>query len=1469
MADIATFGFAWDVDIDWSDTGLYNHALSDVSATWLRASFEQGTARRSNPQRPTIVTGRGTITLIGNNYVPGLSTRLTAAQLQARHLIRFRLGTALLFDGYVQEARHLEGTGDGGIFTEFQVEGLLERRGRAALELTQAATSTTTTAAAVLQQLRETYGVAAGDFEQNIQSTPLADYTFEGPVQQYASQFGQVAGGLMVARPGGELALIDPTRLPSPVPRVFRGTDYMVLGATTEFDQEQLWNKALIQYDGPETPGSGTGTGSVTDPGAGGASGVTTDLTIANPADGVKVEDMAAVLTVGAATAQWREVLGDPGSGNASGTVTDPGQSDLRGVDTNLTLNDPATGHVIEELDATLTVGAATAQWREVEGDPGSGTGAGTVTDPGAFGASGVRTSLAIANPDANHRIEEMAATFTVGAATASYTIDDRDLSANASVDRSRWSGTPVSIVGRLSTNVTLGDTERITNVSASAVVTAPFPNQGTITGTAIELGDVSVIGGKLSVDYEMLNPIVFGSRRSWGGLTLLGDAYLIATTSPNGTFAWVRDITGQGARRVASNVTMTVTVTFSYTVHDSATYPLPAPTRRTAPSWEVERVGRSQDPNNRNQSLARVTLVGTDAPGTWRINDSGTNVDVSSWEHSTGGKTYRLGGIAVSFAISWKLRDTRTHTVTPSRLQAPSWEVERVSRSTDPTNRNRKFVRVTVANAHEPGRWRINDGTNSVDLSGWSDTANRREYRITGIAVSFAVTWRTRDTRTHTVTPTRRTAPNWDVDRVGLTDNPANANNRLVRVTLVGTNSPGTWRINDGTHTVDLTTWERTANRREYKLLTIAVSFAVTWILDDENVYTLEAQNDDSITEWGERTLMFPVWFRRTATAALQSRINALAVPRNIHVVDFSLDQSTPARQGHVVGLQPGEFMGLVLDDPRTRTEISAWCFVMNMRYDLHRNRPPVKRLTLLTVGTTTPTDSATAPGRPAAPMVSADSFTSLEARWSPPASDGGRGIRSYSLRYKESSGSSWTTVGGLNALEYRITGLTSGTQYDVQVRAVNAIGASQWSPSGQATTQREPIAPARPAAPTWSNVAATTATLTWVAPNNNGAAITSYDLRYRATGTAAWTTDAGLQGLSRDLTGLMESTQYEAQVRARNRVGVSQWSASRTATTPVAPRSGSGEPIQVALTLDEARWALTVVAAGEPIAMTAALADATGAALLETGAGERIDVSAALPDASGNVLTFGTGAPIAASAALEDDAEGAVTYFGTGEPIAASAALEDDATGDVLLETGAGEPIDATVALPDATGRDIKPYPAPENARERTRLPFGNLVQVTFEWDAPTEAARQGDLWQYEYQTRVGTGNWSSSSTVGSTTLVSGSSTFTENEEYEFRVRAVYVFNAQFFRSDWATYSSSVEPTSAAGEPIAVSVTLPDGGGAAILLMGDGEPIQVTVTLTEAREPVTGLPPYALTLNSLPLTLNDHVLTLPPPSD
>ncbi len=94
-----------------------------------------------------------------------------------------------------------------------------------------------------------------------------------------------------------------------------------------------------------------------------------------------------------------------------------------------------------------------------------------------------------------------------------------------------------------------------------------------------------------------------------------------------------------------------------------------------------------------------------------------------------------------------------------------------------------------------------------------------------------------------------------------------------------------------------------------------------------------------------------------------------------------------------------------------------------------------------------------------PEAPTIDSvmSAMESLTVSWSAPLNDGGSDITAYDLRYIETDedetvDSTWTAVedvwitgGGL--LQYTLAGLTGGTQYDIQVRAVNDAGDGSWS--------------------------------------------------------------------------------------------------------------------------------------------------------------------------------------------------------------------------------------------------------------------------------------------------------------------------------------------------------------------------------------------------------------------------------------
>ena len=111
-----------------------------------------------------------------------------------------------------------------------------------------------------------------------------------------------------------------------------------------------------------------------------------------------------------------------------------------------------------------------------------------------------------------------------------------------------------------------------------------------------------------------------------------------------------------------------------------------------------------------------------------------------------------------------------------------------------------------------------------------------------------------------------------------------------------------------------------------------------------------------------------------------------------------------------------------------------------------------------------------------PSAPVISGvdGGADALTVSWSAPPSDGGSSITAYDLRHIRSDATNkgdanWTVVQdawtGSGARSYELADLDGGTQYDVQVRAVNADGDGSWSVTATGISTAEQSAPGSPA--------------------------------------------------------------------------------------------------------------------------------------------------------------------------------------------------------------------------------------------------------------------------------------------------------------------------------------------------------------------------------------------------------------------
>ena len=208
-----------------------------------------------------------------------------------------------------------------------------------------------------------------------------------------------------------------------------------------------------------------------------------------------------------------------------------------------------------------------------------------------------------------------------------------------------------------------------------------------------------------------------------------------------------------------------------------------------------------------------------------------------------------------------------------------------------------------------------------------------------------------------------------------------------------------------------------------------------------------------------------------------------------------------------------------------------------------------------------------------------------SVLLEWQPPQFDGGAAIERYEFRFKEGAETFNAWEGVALDTSASIQGLTDGVEYVFEVRAVNVAGEGT-AAEAAATPRRTSDAPGSLTATPGDGAVV----LEWAVPaNDGGAAVESYEYRWRAQGAAFtdWQS-VDVDETAATVDGLTNGVPYLFEVRVINAVGggvaaVAEATPTPAPTSPSAPRDLRVAAADGRLTL---RWSSPSSNGGAPIA-------------------------------------------------------------------------------------------------------------------------------------------------------------------------------------------------------------------------------------------------------------------------------------------
>ena len=228
---------------------------------------------------------------------------------------------------------------------------------------------------------------------------------------------------------------------------------------------------------------------------------------------------------------------------------------------------------------------------------------------------------------------------------------------------------------------------------------------------------------------------------------------------------------------------------------------------------------------------------------------------------------------------------------------------------------------------------------------------------------------------------------------------------------------------------------------------------------------------------------------------------------------------------------------------------------------------------------GNSAPSNQATATpsAAPTAPtgLTANASDATVTLSWSAPIGV----VDKYQFRQSADGGTNWNpdwVDASGTATSHTVSGLTNGTEYTFEVRAVNSVGNSAASNQATATPSLRPGAPKGLTAVAIQGGA----TLSWTAAPGT---VDNYQYRYRPSAGADWSDvdwiDVSGTNTSVTVTGLTAGTAYIFQVRAENTHGAGAETTSSEVTIPELPVPDAPTGLTAEATAEGARLSWTAV--------------------------------------------------------------------------------------------------------------------------------------------------------------------------------------------------------------------------------------------------------------------------------------------------